>query len=374
MLAVKAVFWASFAGLVWTHAAYPLAAAALARARPRPVRRDDATRAVTVIVPARNEEDVIAARLANLLALDYPAESLEILVGSDACDDRTDAIVEEIAAGDPRVRLVRCERGGKLATINRLHTEGSGEILAFTDANTSWEPDALRKLVRSLADPQVGYVTGRLVIRAADGTNREGAYWRLELWLRAKESALGSITAGNGAIYAVRRSAFEAQPYGQDAALPAIMAGKGLRAVYDPEAIAYEKPARDLEDEFGRKARMFRWSWYHLLAGHPTRGAGPLFRAQWFSHRTLRYASGILHVTLLGSSLALVRHGLVYQTVLAAQVAWLSLAAAGRLRAPIPGASLAYYYLLVSWATIVGLARYVRGGIPGTWERAEGTR
>jgi cellulose synthase/poly-beta-1,6-N-acetylglucosamine synthase-like glycosyltransferase len=373
-MVLTGVFWGSLAALAWTHAGYPVAAGLLARARPRPVRKADVTPAVTLIVPAHDEEDVIGGRVENLFELDYPAEKLEILVASDASTDRTDAIVEELAAREPRVRLVRCPRGGKLATINRVHGEGSGEILAFTDANTRWEPDALRKLVRSFADEDVGYVTGQLRLREADGTNREGVYWRYELRLREAESALGSITGGNGAIYAVRRRDFVAQPYGQDAALPALLAQRGRRAVYEPEAVAYEKPARDLEDEYGRKARMFRWAWYLLLAGAPTRGVDPLFRAQWLSHRTLRYGSGFLHVALFATSVALAGRGRTYRTALAAQVAWLSLAAAGRLRAPVPGATLAYYYLLVTWATVVGLARYLRGGIPGTWERAEGTR
>ncbi len=374
MIAVVVVFWATLAGLLWTHAGYPLFAWVLARLRPRPVAARDWTPSVTLIVPAHDEEYVFAGRVEYLLAQDYPADALEILVASDASSDRTDEIVAEIAAREPRVRLIRCPRGGKLATINRVHTEGTGEVLAFTDANTRWEPAALRRLVRSLADPEVGYVTGRLVLRDADGTNREGVYWRFELWLRRQESAVGSITGGNGAIYALRRDAFEAQPYGQDAALPALMAGKGLRAVYDPEAVAYEKPARDLEDEFGRKARMFRWSWYHLLAGRPTRGAGPLFRLQWFSHRTLRYASGLLHLAFLLASTALLLDGTVYVVAFLVQLAWLALAGLAWLRVPLPGAGLAYYYLLVSLATIVGVVRYVRGGIPGTWERAEGTR
>lgn len=370
----RAVFWASLGGLAWTHVGYPLAAVGLARLRSRPIRKSEITPGVTLIVPAHDEEDVISGRLENLLALDYPPELLEIVVGSDASTDRTDELVEAVAAREPRIRLVRCPRGGKLATINRLHGEGTGEILAFTDANTSWEPDALRRLVRPFADEDVAYVTGRLELRDADGTNREGVYWRQELRLREAESALGSITGGNGAIYAVRRDDFVAQPYGQDAALPALLAERGRRAVYEPGAIAWEKPARDLENEYGRKARMFRWSWYHLLAARPARGADPLYRVQWFSHRTLRYGSGILHLALLASSLGLAGRGQVYRLALAAQIAGLSLAAAGRLRAPLPGASLAYYYALVSWATVVGLVRYLRGGIPGTWERAEGTR
>jgi cellulose synthase/poly-beta-1,6-N-acetylglucosamine synthase-like glycosyltransferase len=370
----RAVFWGSLAGLAWTHVGYPVAAAALARLRPRPVHKADITPSATLIVPAHNEEDVIRGRLENLLGLDYPPDRLRILVGSDASTDRTDEVVAAIAAAEPRVRLVRCPRGGKLATINHVVPQAEGEVLAFTDANTRWEPDALRRLVRPLADPDVGYVTGQLRLRAPDGTNREGVYWRYELWLRESESALGSITGGNGAIYAVRRADFVRQPYGQDAALPALLAQRRRRAVYEPAAVAYEKPARDLEDEYRRKARMFRWAWYHLHRARPTREADALFRAEWFSHRTLRYGSGLLHVGLFTTSLALARHAALYRLALGAQVAWLSLAVAGRLRAPIPGASLAYYYLLVTWATAVGLADYVRLGTPTVWERAPGTR
>jgi cellulose synthase/poly-beta-1,6-N-acetylglucosamine synthase-like glycosyltransferase len=371
---LRTVFWGSLAGLAWTHVGYPLAAAALARIRPRSVHKADVTPSVTLIVPAHDEEDVIRGRLENLLQLDYPPDRLRILVGSDASSDRTDDIVEEIAAAEPRVRLVRCPRGGKLATINHVVPEADAEVLAFTDANTRWERDALRKLVRPLADEEVGYVTGKLSLREPDGTNREGVYWRYELWLRESESALGSVTGGNGAIYAVRRGDFVRQPYGQDAALPAVLARRRRRAVYEPGAVAYEKPARDLEDEYRRKRRMFRWAWYHLHRAQPTREADALFRAEWFSHRTLRYGSGLLHAGLLATSAARAPRARVYRLTLAAQLAWLSLAAAGRLRAPIPGASLAYYYLLVTWATLAGLADYVRFGTPTVWERAPGTR
>ena len=370
----KGLFWGSLAALAWTHAGYPLAAAFAARVRPRPVRKADVTPSVSLIVPAHDEEDVIARRVENLLELDYPPERLEVVVASDASTDRTDEIVEEISARDPRVRLVRCPRGGKLAAINRVHRETHGEILAFSDANSRWAPDALGKLVRSFADDDVGYVTGKLVLERPDGTNREGAYWCYELWLRASESSIGSITGGQGAIYAVRRRDFVEQPYGQDAALPALMAQRGRRAVYEPEALAFEKPARDLEDEYRRKARMFPWSWFHLLEARPLHGVDALFRAEFVSHRVLRYSSGLLHVALLAATLPLARRGRVYELALAAQLAWLALAACGRLRAPVPGAGLAYYYFLVTAATLVGLVRYLRSGVPAVWERAEGTR
>jgi cellulose synthase/poly-beta-1,6-N-acetylglucosamine synthase-like glycosyltransferase len=371
VIAVKVLFWASLAGIVWTHVGYPLAAALLARVRTRTVQKADVTPSVTVIIPAHDEEGVIAARLDNLLALDYPAEQREILVVSDGSTDRTDEIVEQYA---PRVRLLALARGGKLAALNRAVGESTREVVAFSDANSSWAPDALRKLVANLADENVAYVCGKLRLERPDGTNREGVYWRYELWLRESESALGSITGGNGSIYAVRRTDYVAHRFGQDLGLPDAMVKRGKRAVYEPEAIATEKPASNLEDEYRRKVRMFPWAWQHMFEGRMLAGVGPLYFFELFSHRVLRYMSGLLHVVLLGSSIALAREGLVYQVVLAGQLAWLALAALGRLHVRVPGAGIAYYYFLVTWATIAALVSYLRFGVSPHWERAEGVR
>ena len=370
----KGLFWGSLGALVWTHAGYPLAAAALARLRGRPVRKAAIAPEVTVIVPAHDEEDVIERRLENLLELDYPPDRLSVLVASDASADRTDQLVEAVAARDARVRLLPCPRGGKLAALNRAVPETTTEIVAFTDANASWAPDALRKLVRNFADPDVGYVCGQLRLLTPEGTNREGLYWRYEMWLRENESALGSVTGGNGSIYAVRRSDYVSHRFGHDLGLPDAMVKRGRRAVYDPEAVAWEQPPPELEDEYGRKVRMFPWAWQHLVEGGMLRGVPPLYLLELVSHRVLRYGSGALHVALLGASLALARSGSAYAGALAAQLTWLGLAAAGRARLPVPGAGVAYYYALVTAATLVALARYARHGVPPVWEKAAGTR
>jgi cellulose synthase/poly-beta-1,6-N-acetylglucosamine synthase-like glycosyltransferase len=376
MIVVEIVFWVALGALVWTHVAYPLAAAAAARVVRRDVRKEEFLPAVSVVVAAHDEQDVIERRVRNLLELDYPPDKLEVVVASDASTDRTEEIVEALAAEDPRVRLIRCPRGGKVAAQNRGVRESSGEVIGFSDANAVWQPDSLRELVRNFADGDVGYVSGRASYEAPDGTNREGAYWRFELWVREQESRLGSITAGNGPIYAVRRADWkEVEPWcGHDLGLPYLMVRRGRRAVYEPEAVSVEKPSRDLEDEYRRKVRMLRGAWVHVFTGGMLRGVGPLYFVELFSHRFLRYASGLLHLVLLSTSLALVGEGWVYRGALAVQLAWLALAAAGRLKLPIPGAGLAYYYLLVTWATLAGLARYVRLGPPLLWERVEGTR
>jgi cellulose synthase/poly-beta-1,6-N-acetylglucosamine synthase-like glycosyltransferase len=360
---VQAVFWASLIALAWTHVLYPAFASALARVAARPVRKADAEPTVTVIVAAYNEEAVIARRIENLLALDYPKDKVQIVVTSDASSDRTEEIALEFG-----VRVISNPRGGKVAAQDRAVRETDSEIVAFSDANCTWSPDALRKLVRAFADPHVAYVCGQLRILDAEGGNKEGMYWRYEMGVRAAESKLGSITGGNGSIYALRRSDYiEVDPrFGHDLSLPYLMVQRGRRAVYEPEARAFEKPTPTNETEYRRKVRMFEHCWLIVLRGQMLRRLGPLYAIEILSHRVLRYGSGILHVVLLVTSLVLVGNGWIYDVVLAAQLALLTAAAAG--------VGIARYYVLVSWATLVALGNYVRRGVPATWEVAEGTR
>ncbi len=363
MLAVEVVFWLSLAALVWTHAGYPLVAWVLARVAPRRRRSGDWTPSVAVIVAAHNEEASIARRVENLLELDYPRDKLELVVASDASTDRTEEIAASLGA-----RVVRNPRGGKVAAQDRAVRETESEVVAFSDANATWAPDALRKLVASLADPDVGYVCGQLRLEPGNGASKEGVYWRYELALRDAESRLGSVTGGNGAIYALRRADYvEVDPrFGHDLALPYLMVQRGRRAVYEPAALAFEKPTPTNETEYRRKVRMFEHCWLILLRGRMLRRLGPVYAVEIVSHRVLRYGSGLLHLALLGASIALASHGSLYVAALAAQLALLVAAAAG--------VGIARYYVLVSWATVVALWNYLRRGVPATWQAAEGTR
>jgi cellulose synthase/poly-beta-1,6-N-acetylglucosamine synthase-like glycosyltransferase len=364
MAIAKVFFWASAGALVWTHAAYPLAARALARVRTRPVAvDDDALPTVALIVAAHDEESVIERRVANLCELDYPSDRLELVVTSDASTDKT----EEIAAA-AGARVIRNPRGGKVAAQDSAVRQTDSDVVAFSDANCTWAPDALRKLVRSLADPDVAYVCGRLNLESGDGGNKEGLYWRFELALRADESRIDSVTGGNGSIYAVRREDYlEVDPrFGHDLSFPYRMVQNGKRAVYESEANAYEKATPTNEDEYRRKVRMFEHCWAIVVEGKMLRRLRPLYFVEVVSHRHLRYASGLLHVVLLGSTAALLSEGPLYQVALGLQL--------GLLAAAAIGVGVARYYVLVSWATLEALVKYLRRGVPTTWEAAEGTR
>lgn len=363
MTAVAVVFWLAAGALVWTHAAYPLAAAALARLRPRQVRKGDDLPTVTVVVAAHDEEPVIERRIENLRALDYPADRLEIVVSSDASTDATEELAARAGA-----RVIRNPRGGKVAAQDRAVRETESDVVAFTDANSTWASDALRALVRAFADPDVVYVCGRLNVQTDDGTNEEGLYWRYELGVRAAESRIDSVTGGNGSIYAVRRSDYvEVDPrFGHDLSLPYLMVQRGRRAVYEPAANAFEKATPTTEDEYRRKVRMFEHCWAIVLEGKMLRRLRPLYFVEVVSHRHLRYASGLLHLVLLATSIALLGHGTIYAVALGLQL--------GVLAAALAGVGVARYYVLVTWATVQSLLNYVRRGVPTTWDAAEGTR
>ena len=376
MAVARLLFWGSLKALAWTHAGYPAAMGVLARACPRPIAREEMTPSVALVVCAHDEEAVIARRLENLLELEYPPGLLELVVASDGSGDRTNEIVRGFEGREPRVRLIECPREGKVAAQHRAVRETASEVVAFTDANTLWKPDALKMLVRNLADPEVGYVCGQLRLEGGEGANLEGLYWRYEMWVRTQESACSSITAGNGAVYAVRRSAYvEDDPkYGHDFGFPYLMEQQGLRAVYEPAALALEPPASEPEDEYGRKVRTIARSWGHILSGRMFRTTRPLYLAELLSHRLLRYSTGLLHLGLLLSNLALLSRGRGYRRFFLFQLSGLALAGAGKARLPLPGARLAYYYYLVTKATAAGLVRYLRTGTPRTWDKARGTR
>ncbi len=400
VIALQVVFWVCAALIVWTQLGYALALAALAsifaRARstppaghPRSPDRggahqevdslDRALPHVSLIVAAHDEQRVIAAKVANALALDYPRELLQVIV---ACDGCADATAERARAAGADL-VLELPRGGKIRAQDAAVAQAAGEIVAFSDANSSWEPGALRELVRAFDDPRVGYVCGqvRFVQDAIgrDASNQEGVYWRYELALRALESRLSSITAGNGAIYATRRDSYiVVDPImGHDLSLPFNMVKRRLRAVYEPRARASEKMVPSLLGEFARKRRMMSHTWPIVLRGGmlSPRGYPPGYALMIFSHRLLRYSSPGLHLVALGTNIALVAdgYGLPYNLTLYLQLLLLAFAAlAGVL--PLRAPRIARYYVLTVASPAAGLWDWLRHGTPAWWDAAEGTR
>jgi glycosyltransferase involved in cell wall biosynthesis len=376
--ALEIVFWVAAGLIVYTHVGYPALLSALSRLR-RPPRWPAAELPpVSLVIAAHDEGDVIAEKVRNSLALDYPPGRLEVIVASDGSTDGTAELARAAAAGDDRMRVLDLDRRGKVRAQDAAVDSARGEVLAFSDANALWEADALRALVAPLADPAVGYVCGCLAYLAADGSNQEGVYWRFENRVRGLESRLGSVTAGNGAIYAVRRSAYlRLDPRtSHDLAFPFNIVKRGLRAVYEPAARAVERPVATLENEFRRKRRMMSHAWPAVLGGGllDPRGYGPLYALEVYSHRGLRYATPFLHVIAFGANLALLGRSPVYVATLAVQVAVLAGALLARGTSGRPRLlALCRYYVLMTASLAAGLWDWARRGTPATWER-EGVR
>jgi cellulose synthase/poly-beta-1,6-N-acetylglucosamine synthase-like glycosyltransferase len=383
--ALEIVFWLAAALIAWTQVGYAAALAGVDRVLR--ARRGDAgggaspgeLPSLSLIVAAHDEQRVIAAKVQNALALDYPRERLEVIVACDGCTDAT-AVRGREAGADLVLEL---PRGGKIRAQDAAVERARGEIVAFSDANALWESGAARALVSAFEDPRVGYACGQVrFVQEAGGAgaaNQEGVYWRYELALRGLESRLSSITAGNGAIYATRHDAYlVVDPImGHDLSLPFNMVKRGLRAVYVPSARASEKMVPSLAGEFARKRRMMSHTWPILLRGGmlSPRGYPPGYALMILSHRLLRYSTPGLHAIALAANVALLALGAgsLYAVTLGLQLALLAAAAlAGVLRArPL---LIARYYVLTTASPAAGLWDWVRHGTPASWEAAEGTR
>jgi cellulose synthase/poly-beta-1,6-N-acetylglucosamine synthase-like glycosyltransferase len=376
---LEVVFWSCVVLLAYAQIGYPLLLAALARAirsRTALPREQDGggLPTVSLIVAAYDEGAVIGAKVTNALALDYPRDRLEVIVASDGSADGT--VSEARAAGADLV--LDLPRGGKIRAQDAAVARSTGELLAFSDANSTWEPGALRTLVAAFHDDAaVGYACGQVQFVAQGGTNQEGLYWRYEMALRTLESKLGSITAGNGAIYATRRDSYiNVDPVmGHDLSFPFNMVKRGWRAVYVPAARATEKMVPSIEGEFARKRRMMSHAWPIVLRGGllSPRGYPPLYALMIVSHRLLRYAAPFLHLIAFAASALLFNASPVYAVAFALQLGLLAaavLAGAIRFRPLL----VARYYVLTTASVAAGLWDHLRHGTPAGWEPADGTR
>ena len=352
--------------LAYAQAGYPLLLAAWARAERAPSLAEPpapppaSVPSLTLVIAAHDEEAVIAGKVANARALDYPG--LEIVVACDGCTDATAERAREAGAD----LVLDLPRGGKVRAQDAAVARATTELVAFSDANATLEEDALRELVAPFADDRVGYVCGQVTFVNEEGTNQEGLYWRYEMALRSLESRLASVTGGNGAIYATRRHAYlVVDPImGHDLSFPFNLVRRGWRCVYRPSARATEKMVPSIEGEFARKRRMMSHGWPILVRGGllDPRGWPPRYALMIASHRWLRFAAPFLHLLSLRSRLGLLAHvPLVAAALLAPAI-------------PLRPFLVARYYVLTQASIAFGLFDWLRHGTEAGWKQAEGTR
>ena len=383
---LEIAFWLCLALVVYVYAGYPACAWLLALVLRRDVRKADIEPRVAVITAAFNEEREIERTILNKLSQDYPADRLEVIVVSDGSTDRTDEIVQGLAArAEGRLKLLRQEpRGGKTQALNLATSRTTADVVVFADANSIYAPGTVRSLVRNFSDPSVGYATGRMVYtkpaRTAVGEG-SGSYMSYENFLRGLETRLGSIVGVDGGVDAIRRELYAPMRPDQlpDFVLPLTVVERGKRVVYDPDAVVYEPALSDAAEEFRMRVRVsLRALWAlhdmrHLL--DPLRF--PLFAWQLLSHKVLRYLAFLpLAGLLVFNALVYFRHG-TYGEFLLLQAAAYALAAAGcvfrRSGAGVSRLLAPYYFVVLNLACVVACWKFLGGQKMVVWNPRKGT-
>ncbi len=380
VLAVEITFWAAVGLTIYVYFGYPVALRLLIHiVGGKPIVRGERRPRVTLIISAFNEEQVIGKKIRNSLAVDYPAERLEILVVSDCSDDDTDAIVEGFHGNG--VRLLRMpERGGKTVGLNEAAKLAGGEILVFSDANAMYRKDAIRAMVRNFDDPTVGAVVGQSSYSesANDAEESESLYWRYETGIKRSESSLGSVVGGDGAIYAIRSELY--RPMSADALSdfvnPCQIVEQGWRCIYEPEAVSVEEAAGSFAKEFRRKVRIVNRAWRATMS--MKRLMNPLrygvFSFQMISHKLLRWLVPLFLMVAFVANVALLWDHWLYRVFFMLQVLFYSLAVAGailRRRGALPSVLyVPFYFCLVNIASARGILQAYRGMTYTTWSTA----
>lgn len=384
---MQSLFWLSLGLLFYIYFGYPLLAKAVAKVANRPVQKNkDYQPTVSILIAAYNEANDIEATLRNKLALDYPADKIELLVISDESEDGTDDIVRQVAAGAASpIRLFRqVPRQGKTRGLNTLVPEANGEIILFSDANSQWDTQALKHLCSNFADPEVGYVTGKMVYVNKDGSlvgDGCSAYMKYENWLREQETRIGSVVGVDGGIDAMRKDLYQPLRADQlpDFVQPLKVVEQGYRVVYEPQALLKEDALNDSDSEFSMRVRVsLRALWALKDMKHLMNPANdPTFAWQMISHKLLRYGAFLPMTTLALAALFLAPKAGIYTLAALGYAGFLLLAWQGHKKEK-EGKSLSalysipYYFMLLNLASYKACVAFLKGEKKVIWDPRKG--
>lgn len=371
------IFWTMVGLVAYTYAGYSLSILLLAQFVRRPVRRAPIEPTVTYLITAYNEEKSIAAKIEQVLTLDYPRDKLNILVASDGSTDRTDEIVRKFS--DRGVKLVRVEgRVGKTETQNQAVKQATGEIIIFSDATTFYEHSAIRNIVRNYADPDVGAVSGRYEYRNPTGASigvGSILFWSYENLIKTLQTRIRTISGACGCIYSIRRSLYAPLPADiiSDLCEPLKILEQGYRIVFEPEAIAFEETTGHTKEEFSMRVRVatrgMRGLIYMRALFNPFRFGFVSF--QLFSHKVMRWCVPLFAVVLLAANAFLLGHWF-YNTVFVLQLLFYGAAVVAylmeRAHVTFKPLTIPLYFVTVNLAAVVAMIRVWRGYKAVTWE------
>ncbi len=375
---LKVLFLLTSFLIVYIYFGYPLVLLILSRFCRKPIELDDILPEINLLICAYNEEEVIEEKIKNSIALDYPNEKITIIIASDGSTDKTNQLVSAYESGR-LILMAYPERSGKMAVINKTVPKLSGEIIIFSDANTMYKKNAMRKLVRNFSDPSVGAVSADVIIQndATDFGQSESAYYRYERWIQEKESSFGSIIGADGGMYAIRRRLF-VKPSSNiildDFVVSMNVALNGSRLVYDRAAIGYEQSNISRKTEFLRKSRVIAGAVQSFLQneGVPSIKNKGLFFC-YFSHKFLRWLTPIFLILFFAVSVALylLLDKTIYGYSVFLQLLFYLAAFCGIFlneRIKIPIISQPFYFCLVNAAALYGIYKGLCNKQPVMWQ------
>jgi len=378
---LKFIFWIFLFLIGYSYFLYPVILIVFDKVKKKKeFKRSDDLPGISIIIAAYNEEKVIGKRIENLLELDYPKDSLEIIIASDGSDDTTADIVRKYEEAGV-ILLDYQDRRGKVNVLNDAVDAAKNEIIAFSDANTIFEKDALKKLVRNFGDERVGCVCGLLKFVSVKGSTSgelEGAYWRYETMLKKLEGARGSLLGANGAIFALRKNLFFKcleDTIVEDFVVPMKILEKGYKVIYEPEAIAVEDAAKHIVQEKQRRIRIGAGDFQALamFAGmlNPKKGFTAL---SFWSHKVLRWFVWFFMAAVFISNTLLLNEPFYVYTFIA-QVTFYMCAITGQMLSwvgiPIKFFNLCYYFVSMNLALFLGFINFISGRHTVKWDRTE---
>ncbi len=387
MILFEIMFWLLFFFIIYIYIGYPLTIFILSKIYKIEIKdiykSEEEYPEVSLIIPAYNEEVVIEKKIKNVLSLDYPKEKLEVWVMSDGSTDRTDEIVKNYA--NKGIKLFRQEpRAGKVNGLNKVVKLAKGEIIVFTDANSMYEKDAIKKLVKYFKDEKIGLVCGRLRYLTERGKILgETFYWKLEDFLKRCESNLGELLVVNGSIYAVRKDLYLEIPgyLADDFIIPMNVGYNRKKAIYEPLAITSEFVAQNIMDEFKTKVRIItrglhgtKFFIFKIMRSSPLRFFEFLF------HKFFRWIAPIFLMLFFFLNIYLFPVANIYKLIFTLQIFFYFMALIGYLWLKYIGKNcpkiflIPFYFVEMNFAAIIGILKFLKGEKFATWDIAQSTR
>lgn len=376
---IKTLFWLSTILIIYAYLIYPAILFILDRFRLlKEFYKSGELPKVSVMISAYNEEDVIGAKIRNLLSLDYPRDLLEIIIASDGSDDRTNEIVRKYTDKGIVLKDYKTRRG-KVQVLNDVIPLAKNNIIVLSDANTFFKEDALKKLVRNFGNKRVGAVCGEIRFNSSKKNKMgelEGFYWRYEVFLKQMEGRHGFLLGANGGIYAIRKDLFETLPGNtivEDFVIPMKILEKGYKVLYEPEAVAYEETAHSVVKEMARRVRIGAGDFQSLILTrrllNPLRGFSAF---SFWSHKVIRWFAPLLLTGSLFFNAFLVGEKL-YLALFLMQIIFYLLALLGRILSGIhvhvKVLGFPYYFVSMNIALLVGFFKFLTGTQSVKWER-----